>query len=79
MDRLVPIAGRWERRSPPDAEHTEWVYSVQIGLVIGLTCPPDHPDILASLWQNALDRIRQEGPEDTDLIDSYELIEIREE
>jgi hypothetical protein len=76
---FVATTGQWARReTPPDPETTEWLYEVKIGVMVGLTCPPDHPEILVALYENALDRLQHGGPEDVDLIDSFELIEVQE-
>ena len=71
------IAAQDANTTPLDPENTEWLYRVNLGMVIGLTCPPSDPDIRTILWENSLDLIEQVGDKDPSLIDSFELLETK--
>lgn len=78
-DEFYLAAGTWKKRDEiPDPEITEWLYRVNISVIVGVHCPPTNPEIMRCLRENALDMLEQGGKGGSiDMIDSYELVEIR--
>lgn len=66
-DLARAIQNTHERKAAREADETQHLFEVKLGVIIGLSCGPDHPAIKTAIEENTADYLRTFLDSDDDI------------